>query len=209
MLMLYLAALGLGGTFLLASLFMGGHDADADADADMEMDADADVHAEVDAQADADGDADGHGDADDHAGAIDGVMAWLPVTSLRFWTFFLAFFGLTGTVLTLFGLGFGPVVIAAIAGVIGYGSGWAVVASIRHLSRTESNSAVSERDYVGATGRVMVPVAKDKVGKVRIEIKGRTVEMLARTEDDIEFASQQPVIIYAVADDHVLVTRAE
>jgi membrane protein implicated in regulation of membrane protease activity len=136
-------------------------------------------------------------------------MAWLPVTSLRFWTFFLAFSGLTGMLLTLFGLASGPVVIAAISGVIGYSSGWAVVATIRHLSRNESNSAVSERDYVGATGRVMVPVSKDKVGKVRIEIKGRTVEMLARTEDDIEFKSQQPVIIYAVADDHVLVTRAE
>jgi membrane protein implicated in regulation of membrane protease activity len=195
MLMLYLAALGLGGTFLLASLFMGGHGEGGDAD----------MHAD----AHADGDASGHGDADDHAGAVDGVLAWMPVTSLRFWTFFLAFFGLTGSLLTLFGLASSQVTIAAIAGVIGYGSGWAVVTTLRHLSRNETSSGVSERDYVGATGRVMVPVSRNKVGKVRIEIKGRTVEMLARTEDDTEFASQQPVIIYGVADGHVLVTRAE
>jgi membrane protein implicated in regulation of membrane protease activity len=196
MLSLYLVALGLGGTFLLASLFMGGHGEGADADADAHADADGDAHG------------DAHGDAD-HAGALDGVLAWLPVTSLRFWTFFLAFFGLTGALLTLFSLASSQVIIAALAGVIGYGSGWAMVATIRHLSRNETSSAVSERDYVGATGRVMVPVSRDKVGKVRIEIKGRTVEMLARTEDDIEFASQQPVIIYAVDDDHVLVTRPE
>ncbi len=209
MLTLYLVALALGGTFVLATLILGGDgesDLDHGFDADFDLDMDMDMDADADAAGGADSDSENHSDV----GVIDGVFNWLPVMSLRFWTFFLAFFGLTGTILTILELSSSESVIAAISGIIGYASGWAVVASIRHLSRTQTDSTVSENDYVGATGRVMLPVGKDKIGKIRIELKGRTVELLAKTDDDTLLGARQAVIVYALADDdeHVLVTKA-
>ncbi len=202
MLIFYLVALALGGTFVVASLLFGG-DADTDlvdVDVDMDIDADVDMDADADVEGDGDGDTEGWG--------FDGVLAWLPVTSLRFWTFFLAFFGLTGTVLTSFALLEDAWIIAAISGAIGYMSGGSMVAAMRHLSRNQTDSTVSEKDYVGANGIVMVPVSKDRVGKIRIELKGRTVELLAKTEESAPLPTKESVMIYALAGDCVLVTRA-
>ena len=86
----YIFALVLGGVLLGASFLLGG---DHDADGDVDMDADADVDADVDADADIDGDADGGHDGHGDVAGFFGVLG-----SLRFWTFFTAFFGLTGLV---------------------------------------------------------------------------------------------------------------
>ena len=65
-----------------------------DIDADAEVDMDADVDVDVDADLDVDHDA-------DVAPSVDTADAlWLPFLSLRFWLFFVAFFGLVGTMLT-------------------------------------------------------------------------------------------------------------
>ncbi|MEM9489352.1 MAG: hypothetical protein AAGC55_09420 [Myxococcota bacterium] len=203
MFVVYLIALALGGTFVVASLLFGGDgDLDMDADADLDMELDADADAEVDADADADADS-AHGGL-----AIGGVLAWLPITSLRFWTFFLAFFGLTGTVLSAFELLADPLAIAVIASCLGYATGWTTVAVIRHLTRNQHSSTVSASDYVGASGTVMVPVERGQIGKVRLEVKGRVIDLLARTEDVTRLECKAAVMVYGQDDDHILVTRA-
>lgn len=196
MLTLYLVALALGGTFVVASLLLGGK-----GDSHVDHGADAGGHAPGDA-----GDAH-HGADKDVSGDL--ALVWLPVTSLRFWTFFLAFFGLTGTVLTVLEVLPSATVTGIIAGVIGYASGWGVVAVIRAFSKNQIDSSVSERDYIGATARVMVPVGPEKLGKVRVELKGRTVELLARTEDPAVIEPSRSVMIYGMTDEgHALVTRS-
>ena len=72
MLVLYVVALGIGGTLLAASMIMGGKDVDHDVDhhLDLDVDVDVDVDADVDADADADHEVDVHG-------ALDVILAWL------------------------------------------------------------------------------------------------------------------------------------
>ena len=61
---------------------------------------------------------------------------------------------------------------------------------------------------MGASGVVMVPVTRDQVGKIRLDLKGRTVELLAVTEDESPLELKQTVMVYGLRGDHVLVTRA-
>ena len=191
MLEIYLVALGLGGTLVLASLVLGGGHGDFDADADLDMDADADADM-------------------DHDVGFDAVMSWLPVTSLRFWTFFLAFFGLTGAVLTTTGVIGARWAVATAAGGLGYLAGFTVVTAMKRLRKSQSDSTLRADDYVGASAIVMLPITNGKVGKVRLDLKGRSVELLAYTEDEGALTAKQTVMVYAVNDDgSVMVTRAE
>lgn len=199
MLTLYLIALALGGTLLLASLFLGGeHDAGAPGEVSPDMDADLSA-----------------GDADMDAGeggelGADVALAWLPVASMRFWTFFLAFFGLTGTILTLGGVVASAVITGVIAGGVGYACGMGVVQVIRRMRATQTDSTAGADDYIGETALVMVSVARGKTGKVRLEVKGRTVDLLAETEDERPFAARERALVYAMNDDgHAVITRAE
>ena len=83
----YLFSFALGGILLLASILLGDKDtgqADVDADADASADAGA-PHQGLD-----------HGVPGSHGGLAGVFTAFL---SMRFWMFFVAFFGLTGLVL--------------------------------------------------------------------------------------------------------------
>ncbi|MCG8425261.1 MAG: DUF1449 family protein [Proteobacteria bacterium] len=207
MLIVYLVALALGGTVVAASILFGG-DTESDVGVDVDVDADVDTDLVGDGVGELEADAGADADSDTGVSTMDGFLAWLPVTSLRFWTFFLAFFGLTGTVLTAFGLLSSTAVTAAISVGIGYLAGTGMIAALRYLSRNQIGSTVSEHDYVGANGTVMLPVARAQLGTIRIEMKGRTVELLARTDDDRPLDAGDPVMVYSTANDHVLVTRA-
>lgn len=193
MLSLYLIALLVGG-FLLALSMLGGHDTDVDADVD--FDADADIDADADADADLDG------------GGFDAIMAWLPFASLRFWTFFAAFFGLTGVILDIGELAT-PWVSLGIAVGVGYVTGASTTRLIRKLRSERVDSSLSRDDCIGETARVVLPIAKGDPGKVRLDIKGRTVELTADTEEESGLAVGQRCVIYEVkSDGHAVVARA-
>ena len=76
MLAVYLFCVALGGILILASILFG----DADIEADVDVDADADLDQEISVE-----------------------WSVLPFGSLRFWTFLVECFGLTGALLTLVG----------------------------------------------------------------------------------------------------------
>jgi membrane protein implicated in regulation of membrane protease activity len=187
MLSLYLIALLVGGFLLALSMFGGGHDADADVSADADVDADADI----------DGGHDG----------FDAALAWLPVASLRFWTFFAAFFGLTGLVLDL-GKLTGPWLGLGLATGVGYLCGASMTAIVRRLRRERVDSSLSADDCVGETARVVLPVSSGRAGKIRLEIKGRTIELVAETDEESELAVGQSCMVYEIKDGHAVVARA-
>lgn len=202
MLILYVVALGIGGTLLAASLLLGGEHGDHEHDFDADLDVDADVDVEADADADADHEM-------DVAGALDVLMAWLPVFSLRFWTFFLAFFGLTGATLELFSLQ-EPLIGGIVAGAVGYFAGMTIVVTMRRLKRNQPDSSVGERDYIGATGVAVLPIARGKTGKVRLQLKGRSIELMADTEEDTRFEIKDEVMVYGITEDgRAIVTKPE
>lgn len=187
MLVVYLITLIVGGGLLAVTLVLGG---------------DGDGHGHVGG--------DGHGGVDPHAdqaAAADALLGWLPVTSLRFWTFFAAFFGLTGTLLTTWvGTGFVPSLAMSVG--VGYLSGIAMDRAMRVLRRTDSDSTVGERDLVGAAVEVLLPVASGKTGKVRAQIKGRAVDLMAETSDAAAIGAGQRAMVLSMRDDgHVVITR--
>jgi membrane protein implicated in regulation of membrane protease activity len=190
MLQIFLIALIVGAGLLLFSLFASG-----DGGGKPEIDG----HADLDA---------GHGHDHDH-GLDAGALAWLPLASLRFWTFFMAFFGATGTALTFTERDINAWVLLAIAVAMGYVCGAAAVSVFRYMRRSETTSNLAVDDYIGETAVVRVAVARGKTGKVRLELKGRTLELLAETEEETPFAVKDRAMIYAVtARGHVILTRA-
>ncbi len=88
MLTVYLITAVVGGAFVLLSAFGGSHD-DFDHDADFDSDAGFESDAGLDADFGADAD---HGE-------LVHADVWLPFLSMRFWTYFLTFFGVTGMLL--------------------------------------------------------------------------------------------------------------
>jgi hypothetical protein len=199
MLYLYLGALAFGGLFLGASVVMGGGHGDADHGGGHDADHAGGAH---------DGGAHGHAGSDPAEGAHDTPGLWLPFLSLRFWTFAIAAFGLTGTLLTLGGFLPSTLVVALLSSGVGAGTGWGVAAAFRRLRSYSASSSVGLKDYVGASGRVLLPVGRASLGKVRLEIKDRTIDLPAVTEDGAEatFERGEEVMVTDFKDDHAVVT---
>lgn len=178
-------------------------DVDADADADFALDADADFDADFDADADADFDADADADADSdfdlhadsdvdlhaevghdlpaHAVGADHAQLWLPFLSMRFWTYFLAFFGVTGLLLTAVWQEGLPT--ALVSGGMGLACGLGMAYGTRYLKRTTTTSGSGVRDFVGVEATVLFAPSAAQVGKIRAVVKGREVDLLATTDD--------------------------
>jgi membrane protein implicated in regulation of membrane protease activity len=147
-------------------------------------------------------DADVDADMDGHLGGIgDALSGWLPFASMRFWIFFLAFFGLTGTLLSTLGSVSSAVLAGTISGVRGYLCGLGTTKAIKKLQAAEIDSSIRETDYLGTQGRVVVPISGGELGKIRLELKGSIVEVLARTDDATDLGIGSPVIVYSTDED--------
>jgi hypothetical protein len=198
MLQLYWGALAFGGTLLVASLVLGASQKDLDKDVDGGPDKDLDK--------DLDKDVDGGLDKD--VGADLG-LDWLPVTSLRFWTFLLAFGGATGVLLTYAG----SVPALAVGGLalgVGWASGVGMVATLRMLRRNSASSDVSSRDLRGETAEVTVALARGEIGKIRVTAKGRVLDLIAETDDAAPLPVGARVMILGEgAEGRVQVTRPD
>ena len=227
LLYIYIATFIIGGILLGASLFMGHHDADTDmdADADMHMDADMDADADFDADADIDADADFDADADIDADAdadadahldgdldhgTDGVELsdiWLPFTSMRFWVFFLCFFGITGILLTLLALA-GKWATFAAALSMGTVTGFVAAFIIQRLKRQVVGQSLGTADYKGQEATVLIPIEPDAKGKIRMEVRENTIDMLATCDERVTVARGSKVLVIEIKDNEALVIPA-
>ena len=151
-----------------------------------------------------------HGDTGHaHGGDGDG-LGWAPVASLRFWVFLLTFGG--GAGLALGALGSSAAIAAGGAVGIGWAAGAIAVAVVRSLTRHSVSSALGTAELVGTTGTLVLPVARGKPGKVRVDIKGRIDDYVANLVDDAagELPSGAAVLIVAEAEGgSLLVVKGE
>jgi membrane protein implicated in regulation of membrane protease activity len=220
----YIGALALGGVLIAASVVMGGKDTDHDADGDLDhdhdfdhdhdLDHDHDFDHDIDADADADIDADadaevalGHGgplDADSDIDA-DAEALWLPFLSMRFWTFGLASFGLSGTLLTL--LSINAIISAAFAVMMGVSMGWLVAWTFRKLKKSSTGGQTSTAALRGEQATVLLSVGPEKTGKIRLLIDNQNVDLLARTRDPGLIERNEKVLIVSVEDGIAQITR--
>ncbi|NOY24847.1 MAG: hypothetical protein GXP62_03150 [Oligoflexia bacterium] len=225
MLPVYLGSLCLGGVLILASLILGGsdHDIDHDVDHDLDLggdldtDVDIDVDADVDVDVDADAGLDGGLDHDlDHdLGQTQDLQhqpsetgsTWLPFLSLRFWTFALATFGGSGTLLDL--LGFSDMATVPSALVTGLGVGLAVSWAFHRLKNDNVTGDIGLRQVSGREGHLLLSVGPDKLGKVRVRIDGQDVDLLARTQDATSLPIREKVLVVRVEDGIAHVTSLQ
>lgn len=192
MLKMYLACLIFGGIFIAVTLLFGG-DTDMDADVgDMDFDVDAGVEAggEVDMGADADVDVNG-----------EGLTAAIKFLSFRNIVFFLAFFGLTGTVLTF--MNSPSLLTFPVAVGMGLGAATLMHRVLSHLMKNEVGHALNIDQVAGLPARVTVHVGKNRRGKVVLEAGGQRLQLLALTADEAtreEIPAGETVYILRVRD---------
>ena len=195
MIPLYVGALALGGVLIAASIALGGG---------KEVDSDADGHVDGDADAGADVHVDGEVQAHAHPSADSGAGPWLPFLSMRFWTFALACFGLTGVLLSL--AGFSQLIVAPTASLLGLALGWIIAAIFRSIQRTTVTGTIHLGQLAGAEAQVLIGIGPGKLGKVRVLVDGQDVDLLARTSDPHALLPGQTALIVEVDDGVAVVT---
>ncbi|MCA9639590.1 MAG: NfeD family protein, partial [Myxococcales bacterium] len=67
---------------------------------------------------------------------------------------------------------------------LGLLSGFGVSWVFRALGRAQTTSGGTARDAVGQVGKVLVPCSKGGRGKVRIELRGQTVDFMVTTDEE-------------------------
>jgi hypothetical protein len=174
MLTLYLACLLFGGILLAVSLFAG---TDGDADLDLDGNADLDFGADADFDGDVGGDADLDGSMDG-----EGLVEAAKFFSFRNIVLFTAFFGLTGTVLTL--LQTPDLIVFPIAAGMGGFAGALGHKAFTYLKATESTTTTNLQELVGYNARVLVGLTKSRPGKITINTRNQKLQVLAIIAED-------------------------
>jgi membrane protein implicated in regulation of membrane protease activity len=189
----YLASLILGLGVLLLQFVMPSSDA-AGTTAELDGHGDLDHHDALDHHA-------GHGDA--HHGPAGAIAIFL---SFRFWTFGLMSFGFVGTLLHYLALANAATTLVTGAAV-GVLSGLTASLAMRAIARSQTSSGGEADDTVGMIGRVLIPLERGKRGKVRIELRGRLVDLIATTDDE-KLENGASVIVEEVRGTTAHVSRA-
>jgi len=128
--------------------------------------------------------------------------------SRRYWTLVLSFFGLTGLALSNLCVGAssccGSIPLAI---VVALGLALFTVLLLSKLSAGDTSTAADERDFVGKTGRVLVPFAAGQLGKIRITLRSGVVDAVAKTDEAEAFAVGDEALIIHMDGAHVVVIR--
>lgn len=174
MLWLYIATAIFGGAFVIPAI-LGGLDFDADVGGDVDLDFDAGDPGDLTDLGDADLDLDsGDGsELDSTSGAGGALGAFVgSLLSFRSIVLGLCFFGVSGTVLTLFDIG--TVLTFVTAVVLGFVAAGLNAALTSFVVTRQQSSHVTLRDMSGTAAEVLMPIGDDRRGRVRARIAGQT-----------------------------------
>lgn len=149
----------------------------------------------------------GEVDADQSLLATSGDAVWMPILSLRFWTYGSCFFGLTGLIIEKTALA-GPMLTFGVAGGMGFSCGYTASWLFRKLRSDRGARAIGSRHYVGAIGTVLVTCGVEKTGKVRCSLRGRDFDLLARSIDKGDLGRGTRVLVAGFEDDTAQVVHA-
>lgn len=194
MLTAYIVAMVVGGGLILLSAFAGltGH---ADA-----PDADHDVHFDTDHEHDI---SEVHAQAHAHEGSNE---SWLPFLSLRFWTYFFGGWGLSGFLLAITRQTIEPITVT-LASCVGLVVGLLAFVATKLARRADLDSKISSKDFLGASGRLVVAARPGQIGKARLEIKGEILDILVVSDNGQEIEAGEDVFVVGVDGSQARVTR--
>lgn len=136
-----------------------------------------------------------------------GLHSWAGIfMSLRFYMFAAIGLGLVGAPVTAFELS-PPGLTLAVALLTAFGVGTLASFGFRWLGRETLSSGATETELVGHVGRVLVACGKGRRGKVRLTVRGQTLDFVATTDEPwIEPA--MAVIVESVVGGNVHVCAA-
>lgn len=121
---------------------------------------------------------------------------WLPVLSLRFWTWGAAFFGLMGALLSTLtsASALFTGLVSAVTGIgVGSLSAWVV-----RVLRNPVGAQVRLADYRGQVGELMLPLRAGGVTRIRLRVHERERTMLAVTSDPVALAAGTRVLVLGI-----------
>jgi membrane protein implicated in regulation of membrane protease activity len=134
---------------------------------------------------------------------------WLPLLSLRFWTFALCFFGLTGLLLNWVQPDLNGWLVALIALFMGLFCGLVAALVLRSLSRQSVSSLIRPASLTGQLGTVEIPFDQNSRGKVSLNLGGSTVSFFAITQEEREFHQGEQVLVVGMERDKLWVASAD
>jgi membrane protein implicated in regulation of membrane protease activity len=140
-----------------------------------------------------------HGDNDGHDGDV-----WLPFFSIRFWTYTLGTFGLTGALLTLL-TDQKPTPVLVASAFTGILLGLLVSGLMRSVQKFDTASLYKPSTLTGKTGILLVATRPGQDGKVRIQLPDESVDITARGYDGETIEANQTVVVVAMDRDIALV----
>ena len=198
MLTLYLAALIFGlGTFVVQLLFSASDSPDSAEPSFLDVGADADGHLA--------GEAHTHSDMALARAHVHGDWASI-FLSLRFYMFAAIAFGVVGAPATWFRVS-SPALTLVAALVMGFVVGALASLGFRVLGRQTLSSGAEQRELVGHVGRVLVGCEPGGRGKVRLNVRGQTIDYIATT-DDARLVPGAAVIVQEVHPERIHVCAA-
>jgi hypothetical protein len=195
MLAAYLLCFAAGGFVILLSI-LGGADGDVDVDTDLDLDASGDAAGETDVE------------AGGEEGTDEGTVGVARLLSLRNAVFFTAFFGMSGTLLTLLGTSAAPTLVASV--VLGLLAAASIQLVLDYLRRSQSGALPEPTALAGARARVLVGPTRAALGKVEVEAGEGTQQLVARVHAESGVDHFEPgdvVVIVRVDDGQALVAE--
>ncbi|HSM80315.1 MAG TPA: hypothetical protein VLS96_01455 [Nodosilinea sp.] len=190
-----------GGIFVLLAAVGGLDGADFEVDFDGDLDpADLDPAVAID-------DIDGGTQIDQTLTALRRRW-WLPLLSLRFWTFALCFFGLTGLLIALLQPQLAPWLGALIALVMGLFCGLVAAVVLRSLGQRSVSSLMRPDQLAGQLGTVEIPFDRHSRGKVSLRLGDSTVSFLALTQEEQGFERGDAVLVVGLERNQLWVASA-
>lgn len=126
-----------------------------------------------------------------------GLHSWVGIfTSLRFYMFASIGLGVVGAPVTAFDLS-PPGLTLGAALLTAFGVGTLASFGFRWIGRETLSSGATEEELVGRVGRVLVACEKGRRGKVRLTVRGQTLDFVATT-DEARIEPAMAVIVESV-----------
>lgn len=144
---------------------------------------------------------------DTHGGDNTSESIALRIFSMRVWTYLLAFGGITGLMLRTIAHTHEPMT-AILSLAVGAIAATTAQTLLRRAMASGDSGTVSGRDLVGKTGDVIVPFERGQTGKIRVNVKGENLDVLARTEDERPIGANDEVLVVEMREGNALVTRS-
>jgi membrane protein implicated in regulation of membrane protease activity len=127
------------------------------------------------------------------------------VASLRFWTYFCAFFGVAGLLLSLLA-GLGSGVVLGLSLFMGLSAGVIIASLARALNRSQSTSTVGQAELAGRSGEVLVEIAPGRPGKVRLDLGGELLDLPAIADGALALPAGARIVVLSFEGERALVT---